>query len=213
MIKAVFLDFDGVIMDSMDLKLDSYCYALSEFQFPRDEIRKIQTASAGLSRFKVIPLMYTALTGKSMPEDLFQHSLELFTHHDEDARAKMVLKQGTMGFFEYAQKAELPLSIVTGTPQEVIDKTLEFHSLRTIFAQVKGSPGSKPLHLQTLLRYFECSPTQTLYIGDAIMDQEASRSVGIPFVGINNGDNPFKSDYLWAELPHLGELTSLLSSS
>jgi beta-phosphoglucomutase-like phosphatase (HAD superfamily) len=38
----IFLDFDGVIMDSMALKLESYCHAFAGLGFGREAIRKLQ---------------------------------------------------------------------------------------------------------------------------------------------------------------------------
>jgi phosphoglycolate phosphatase-like HAD superfamily hydrolase len=49
-------------------------------------------------------------------------------------------------------------------------------------------------------------PEQTLYVGDAVMDFEAARSVGIPFVGIDNGDHPFADLPVAAVMQDLGEL-------
>jgi len=70
-IKNILFDFDGVIMDSMDLKLDSYCFALEKFNYPRQIIKEVQYKFAGLSRYKALRLMYKELSGKEMSPDLF----------------------------------------------------------------------------------------------------------------------------------------------
>ena len=51
---------------------------------------------------------------------------------------------------------------------------------------------------------------QAIYVGDAIQDYKAAQAVGLPFVGINNGDNPFEGLPLIAEFSGLGELPGLL---
>lgn len=205
----VFLDFDGVIMDSMGLKLESYCHAFEGCGFGREAIRKLQLASAGLSRYKTIPLMYESLAGEPMPEDLYQACLARFNAHDDASRGRMALKQGTPEFLEAARAMDLPLAIITGTPQEVIDRTIDHFSLRPHFVRVCGAPGSKLQHLERLLGEFKLDPARCLFAGDAIKDQEAAVAAGIPFVGVNNGDDPFRPEGMVAEVKSLERMLAL----
>ena len=199
-------------MDSMGLKLDSYCHAFEGFGFGRDAIKKLQLATAGLSRYKVIPLMYASLSGEAMPDDLYREALARFNAHDESSRGKMVLKQGTEAFLKAAQALDLRLAIVTGTPQEVIDKTIDQFHLHSFFVRVCGSPGTKAQHLETLVAEFRLDPLQCLAVGDAIKDQEAAQSLSIPFVGVNNGDDPFRPEGLLAEIKTLDQLLPLITA-
>lgn len=207
----VFLDFDGVIMDSMGLKLDSYCHAFEGCGFGREAIRKLQLASAGLSRYRTIPLMYTSLSGEEMPEELYRRCLERFNEHDDASRGKMALKTGTAEFLEASRASDLPLAIVTGTPQEVIDRTVDHFGLRPYFVRVCGVPGSKVQHLERLVGEFALDPARCLFAGDAIKDQEAAAALGMPFVGVNNGDDPFRQEGMVAEVKSLDKLMALFS--
>lgn len=206
----VFLDFDGVIMDSMGLKLDSYCYALDGFGFAREDIRRVQLASAGISRQKTIPLMYETLSGLPMTETLYLLALERFTLHDDASRVRMKLKHGAREFLEAALAAKVPLAVITGTPQEVIEKTIAHFWLRPYFVRVCGTPGDKVLHMERLMGEFALQAARCLYSGDAIKDQEAAEALGIPFAGVNNGDNPFRPEGLLMEIRGLDELIPLL---
>jgi phosphoglycolate phosphatase-like HAD superfamily hydrolase len=206
----VILDFDGVIMDSMGLKLESFCHALEGFGFSREAIGKLQLATAGLSRYKVIPLMYASLAGEAMPDELYREALARFNAHDEASRGKMVLKRGTEQFLQGAQALDVPLAVVTGTPQEVIDKTMEYFRLGIYFRSVLGSPGSKSQHLETLLKEFRLDPASCLFVGDAVKDQEAAAALGIPFAGVNNGDDPFRLEDLVVEIKTLDQLLPLI---
>lgn len=207
----VFLDFDGVVMDSMGLKLDSYCHAFDGLGFPREAVRKLQLASAGLSRFKTIPIMYESLAGGPMPEDLYRSCLARFTDHDEASRARMTLKEGAAEFLASARASGLRLAIVTGTPQDAIDRTVERFALRPYFERVCGAPGTKVEHLGSLLGEFRLDPARCLFVGDAVLDQEAATAAGVPFAGIDNGDNPFRPGNLVAETGSLGGLLPLIA--
>ncbi|HKP95971.1 MAG TPA: HAD family hydrolase [Fibrobacteria bacterium] len=206
----VFLDFDGVIMDSMALKLESYCHAFEGLGFGREAIRKLQLASAGMSRFLTIPLMYRSLSGEAMPEALCARALARFHEHDDASRGRMVLKQGAGEFLSAAREAGIPLAIVTGTPQEVIEKTVDHFGLRPFFARVCGSPGTKERHLERLVEEFSLRPESCLFAGDAIKDQEAAGALRIPFAGVNNGDDPFRPEGLLLEIEGLDALIPFL---
>jgi phosphoglycolate phosphatase-like HAD superfamily hydrolase len=178
--------------------------------FHKDAIRKLQLASAGLSRFKTIPLMYEALSGKAMPEGLCAQALERFNAHDDASRAKMVLKSGAPEFLAAAREAGVPLAIVTGTPQEVIEKTVDHFALRPYFARVCGTPGGKARHLERLLGEYSLQPERCLFAGDAVKDQEAAAAVRMPFIGVNNGDDPFRPEGLHLEIKGLDALIPFL---
>jgi HAD superfamily hydrolase (TIGR01549 family) len=207
---AVFLDFDGVIMDSMALKLESYLHALSPWTKDREAVRALQLASAGLSRFKVIPYMFQGLLGRPMPEESYREALERFTEHDEASRARMELKPGTARFLAAAKAAGIPLAIVTGTPQEAIDRTIAHFGLGPFFREVRGSPGLKKEHLLDLLATWKLEASRCYYVGDAVMDQEAAAAARIPFIGVDNGDHPFAPGGLVAEVANLDPLPELL---
>ena len=204
------LDFDGVIMDSMGLKLDSYCHAFAGFGFAREDIRRLQLASAGLSRFKTIPYMYETLSGKPMPPELAARALDSFREHDEASREKMRPMDGALEFLDAARQRRIPIAIVTGTPQEVIDRTIAYFSLGGYFIQVKGTPGAKSDHLARLAKATRADPARCLYVGDATKDQEAAVAVGMPFAGVNNGDDPFHPEGLSLEIRGLRDLIPIL---
>jgi phosphoglycolate phosphatase-like HAD superfamily hydrolase len=205
-----FLDFDGVVMDSMALKLDSYCHAFDGMGFDRDAVRKLQLESAGLSRQKTIPIIYEALAGAAMPEDLYAQALARFTAHDDASRSRMAFKAGAMEFLEAARSAGIPVAIVTGTPQEVIEKTVAYFRLEPFFTRVCGTPGSKTAHLERMLGEFSLRAERCLFAGDAIKDQEAAVAVGMPFAGVNNGDDPFRAEGLTLEIKGLDALIPFL---
>lgn len=206
----VFLDFDGVVMDSMALKLASYCHAFEGMGFDREAVRKLQLESAGLSRQKTIPLIYAALAGAAMPEDLYAQALARFSAHDDASRSRMTLMAGALEFLEAAGTAGIPVAIVTGTPQEVIEKTVVYFRLEPYFKRVCGTPGSKSAHLERMLGEFSLKAARCLFVGDAIKDQEAAVAVGMPFAGVNNGDDPFRAEGLTMEIKGLDALIPFL---
>ena len=206
----IFLDFDGVIMDSMALKLESYCHAFDGLGFSKDAIRLLQLSSAGLSRQKTIPLMYESLAGKPMPEDLFAMALARFGAHDDASRSRMALMPGAAEFLAAAREGGTRLAVVTGTPQDVIEKTVAHFHLGGFFTRVCGTPGGKAQHLDRMLKEFSVFADRCLFVGDAIKDQEAALAVGMPFAGIDSHPDPFVREGALMRIRDLGDLVPAL---
>lgn len=209
--RHVFLDFDGVVMDSMTLKLDAYCHALAEFGFERAAVRAQQLLYAGLSRSRALPLMYKALSGGSeLDADAQVRVLERFAEEDIRLRPRMRLMPGAEGFLEEALRRGMPLTVVTGTPQEVVDGTMERFGLGRFFRGVHGSPPLKAEHLAVLPGRHGLRADQTLYVGDAVQDINAAEAAGMPFVAVDHGDGAFVGRRPVATVGGLRDLPALL---
>ena len=209
--RHIFLDFDGVIMDSMALKLDAYCHALAEFGFDRAAVREQQLLYAGLSRSRALPLMYKALSGgNDLPVDVQARVLERFAEEDIRLRPRMTLMPGAEMFLEESLRRGMPLTVVTGTPQEVVDGTVERFGLGRFFREVHGSPPLKAEHLAALPMRLGLLPAEALYVGDAVQDINAAESAGMPFVAVDHGDGAFDGRKPIATMKSLRELPALL---
>jgi len=211
MVKAILFDFDGVIMDSMGLKLDTYCFALQQFDFPYADIKDLVHTLAGLSRQKTLALMYEALSGKKITERTAMDLVSRFTEHDENSRALMLPMPGTLPFLEKVH-AQVYTAIVTGTPQAVIDKTVTYHRLDTYFDEVRGSPQSKVDIVEDLISRQDIPRDQWIFIGDGKTDQDAADVCQIRFVGLDQGTVSFTHSRAWKVVSTLIDLLPLFDS-
>lgn len=210
----IFLDFDGVIMDSMTLKLDAYCHALAGYGFQREQVRVQQLLYAGLSRSRALPLMFKALSGgRAITPEEQARVLERFAEEDIRLRPRMRLMPGVTGFLEEAARRDIPLVVVTGTPQEVVDGTVAHFGLAAYFREVRGWPPLKDKHLQELLDRLGLRADEAIYVGDAVQDINAAEAVGIPFIAVDHGDGAFTGRTPVATLKGLDGLPSLLGWS
>lgn len=196
----------------MELKLDAYLHAFEGQGFAPAAVKKVQLETAGLSRQRVIRLIYRSLGGAEMPEALYEEALQRFTARDEENRLRMRFIPGALEFLQ-TESRRRPLALITGTPQEVIDKTVEVFGLAPYFRRICGTPKTKPEHLRELLREWGLKAEETLFVGDSVQDQNGAREAGVPFVGIDPGDHPFREEPLLFTLPSLGELSGYLGGA
>ncbi len=205
MIKAIFFDFDGVIMDSMTLKLDAYCACLKEYRLARTDVDRIMREYMGQSRHKIIVELYEKLVGGTIPSDVFEKALTEFNRQDEDAREKLTYLPGSLEFIR-AVHADRFTAVVTGTPEEFILKTTAHHGLDQYFDIVRGSPDTKREIVAELLGAHSLSTAEAIFIGDGRTDQEAADHHGIRFVGFDNGEISFEPATAWQVVTNLDEL-------
>jgi phosphoglycolate phosphatase len=76
---------------------------------------------------------------------------------------------------------------------DTMGQVLELHGLADCFDLVVTAldvdrPKPDPEQLWTILRHFELSPEQLLFIGDSQVDAEAAGSAGVPFVAFCNAN-------------------------
>lgn len=209
MIQGIFLDFDGVIMDSMGLKLESYCYALAEFDFDRDSIQRIQLEYTGESRNKVLQRMHQQITGREPDDETLAELVQRFGQHDDDSRALMEPLPGAVEFLEAVHRSHY-LALVTGTPQFAIDATMDHHNLGKYFQDVCGSPREKTEILQTLRRTHKLQASECIMVGDGKTDQRAADANAMRFVGMACDGASFEPSSAWMVVTSLPELLPVI---
>jgi len=205
MSKAIFFDFDGVIMDSMALKLEAYCECLREFNFSRDDVNRLVREHMGQSRRRIIVWIYEELTGKKITDEIFETALAKFNELDEAARAKWQFLPGSLEFIQKVH-ADHFTAVVTGTPENFILKTTAYHDLDQYFDIVRGSPDKKSKIVSELLEANSLDPADCIFIGDGKTDQEAANHCGMRFVGFDNGESSFNPETAWKVVTNLEQL-------
>jgi HAD superfamily hydrolase (TIGR01509 family) len=66
-------------------------------------------------------------------------------------------------------------------------------------------PKPHPEQLLAVLAHFRIAPEQMVYIGDSLLDAEASQAAGVPFIAFQNSDLP--ADW---HIQELSEIPSIL---
>jgi HAD superfamily hydrolase (TIGR01549 family) len=209
-VDAVAFDFDGVILDSAGIKTQAF-ERLFESEGPQAQARILEhhKANAGISRFVKFRWAYREVLRRPLPESEERALGERFNSLVEEAVAAAAWIPGAREFLE-AHHATVPLYVVSGTPQEELERIVRRRGLTGTFRRTLGSPASKCELLTRIAQELRVQLRRVVMVGDAANDLAGARAAGTSFIGVcpASSPNPFPSDV--RVLPDLRPLADAL---
>lgn len=191
---AVFFDFDGVILDSVDVKTNAFATMFRKYG-PEIEraVVEYHLANGGVSRFKKFEYYYRHLLKKNINQETLNDLGEEFSRLSLNGVLKAPFIDGAMETLKNLKKMQTPTFVASGTPQEEIVCIINKRELSQYFKEVHGSPKKKQEIIKDIARRYGFILENCLFIGDAITDFEAARECGTQFIGIvkTGGGSPF----------------------
>lgn len=181
-VKAVALDFDGVILESAVIKIRAFEGVFADHPEHLDEIIQHHLNNVGVSRYEKFKYVYanilkTQLTSEEMnllAIRFSELSLEKVKYCKEVSGALSFLKESL---------GKCLLFVVSGTPQRELEEVIEFRGLSNYFTRIFGSPPAKKMIFSQILEDWNLEPADTVFVGDSMTDFRQAYSLGIPFIG------------------------------
>jgi len=207
-LKAVALDFDGVILESLDLKARAFRTLFQDYPEHLDRIVKLHEENGGLSRYEKFSIIYRDYLQKPLSEDEERRLDRAFSNLVVKEILVCAFVPGALEFLgQMAEQA--PLFVVSGTPEAELRTIIRQRDLDRYFRRVYGSPRSKESLLHEILSVHGWRSSEVVFIGDSLADFRAAASVGMPFIGRvpAREANPFPSAVRWI-VPDLKDLMS-----
>lgn len=181
-IDVVILDFDGVILESVDIKTEAFRALFQEHPEHVEAVAAYHRLHGGVSRREKLIVMHRDILGCPLAPDGVDAWCDRF--------AAIVLQQvlacpfvpGARAFL--ARHADvLPLFVASGTPQDELRRIVAKRDLGRYFQGVYGSPATKTAIAADILARCSCPPGRAVLVGDSITDAQAAASLGLRFVG------------------------------
>ena len=192
--EAVFFDFDGVILDSVDVKTKAFAKMFRQYgQEVEKKVVEHHLNNGGVSRFDKFRYYYEEILNKPVNEEIIKTLSAQFSDLVIDGILASPFMPGAKESLERLKKKEIPCYIVSATPYDEINLIVEKKELRGYFKEVHGSPRKKWEICRKIITKENYNPQNCLFIGDAMSDYEAAQKNGIYFLGIvGNGEiSPF----------------------
>ncbi|MEK4153596.1 pyrophosphatase PpaX [Paenibacillus odorifer] len=183
MIECVLFDLDGTIVDTNELIISSFMYALKD------------NGLAPLTREEIIPHMGTTLqqqmrvfSGLEDVNGTLEKSYRSYNneHHDELVRSFPLVKET----IEELSRRGIKLGIVTTKIRPTTIKTLErfdllkyMDTIVTVNDVTEPKPHQEPV--LTAVKNLGVDPRKTLMIGDSAVDIQSAKAAGVYAVGVS----------------------------
>ena len=188
MVKTIFWDFDGVIMNSMPIRNKGFELVLKDY--PSTEVAQLMTyhlSNGGLSRYVKFRYFFEKIRREiNVTEDKILRYASMFSKVMlKELKNPDLLIDDSLAFIK-SNYGRYDMHIVSGSDQTELRQICSSIGIDQYFSTINGSPASKTEILKELLNRFEYQTQNCVLVGDSINDLSAAKSFGIHFIGYNN---------------------------
>jgi len=210
-IDAIFLDFDGVILESVDIKGWAFGKLFEDYPEHVDEIVAFHHANGGMSRFDKFRFIYSKILKEPLSGKKFDELCEQFSGVVYERVLKCDFVPGALEFLKKYHKI-FHMFIISGTPHEEIKRIVADKGLSGFFEGVFGSPATKGYWVQKIIEKEKWNANRILFIGDAMSDYRAALENNIRFVArVTDGKDIFEGDKVNWRIRDFCELEKILN--
>ena len=177
----VFIDFDGVIKDSVEVKSNAFMRLFDPFgQDVAIKVRNHHEENGGMSRYEKLPL-YLRWGGEEPSDNLVKEYSKRFS---KLVKQNVIDSEWVPGILDFFRKNfdKNTFLLVTSTPQFEIEEILLSLNIRNFFKEVIGAPTKKTDAIQMLLEKYFIAPESSVMIGDSLSDYHAAKENGVLFL-------------------------------
>ena len=189
MTRAIIFDFDGVILDSVEIKTRAFARLFEEHgpEVSRQVVEH-HLAHGGVSRFRKFAHIYEHILHRPMPEGESERLGEKFSALVFDEVTKAAWIPGAPEFLQQHHGRCL-FFIASGTPQDELERIVRLRDLEKYFTGVFGSPATKDEIIRRIMTRYDLNAPEVMFVGDAMTDYQAAQAGKVSFIGIAPEDS------------------------
>lgn len=181
-IKNFILDFDGVLVESLDIKSKGFYRIYSKYG--NDIGSKVvmhHNNNLGMPRKEKFKYYHRFFLNKLL-NDIELKSIESeFSKYIVDKIIKCKEVEGSIDFLENF-KNNLNFWIVSATPDKELKYIIKKRNLSKFFKNCYGSNFNKPEAIEKIINIYNLDKNETAYIGDAFSDYKAAMKSNVFFI-------------------------------
>jgi len=188
MIQIIILDFDGVILESVEVKSEAFRKLFSFAPEYVAAIVQFHRENGGMSRFDKINYIYKNILKQELTSSGFQ---ELSDNFSELVFHEVITAPYVSGAYEFLEKfhTKIPLYVVSATPEDELIAIVREKELTRYFRKIYGSPRKKTDCIHEILASNNAPPLSVIFVGDARNDWDAAKAAHVRFVGRNGPED------------------------
>jgi phosphoglycolate phosphatase-like HAD superfamily hydrolase len=198
-LRAVVFDFDGVLVESTEVKTWAFRELFKDFPLHQEKIVRLHKENQGISRFEKFEIIYRDFLKQPLSGEGQQRLSKVFSSLVYDRVLACPFVLGTIELLDYLE-SKVALFTASATPEEEVQHLVEEKGIGHYFQNVYGSPRNKVEIITDIVKKNGWVNHQVVFVGDAINDYDAARDADIGFIGrVPAGcRNPFPPDGLLA---------------
>lgn len=182
--KAVIFDFDGVLVDSVNIKGQAF-RRIYEFHGDEiaDKVHAYHMENGGVSRREKFKHYAKEFFNKELDaceiEDLSDQFSNIVTN-------MVVNASWIAGAKEFLDKhhEELSLYVASATPEEELLDIIKKRAMDEYFVSIKGSPTKKSDNIKHIIEQAGIEKNEIVMIGDSKTDYDAANKNDIDFIAV-----------------------------
>lgn len=178
--KAFFFDFDGVILESANIKTEAF----GEMYRPvglENEVLKYHLQNQGVSRYEKFRWIAENLENRAIDEVEVEEKALQFNDLVFSKVLSASFVPGVKRLLDKLKEWGTPCLVASGTPQDELQRIVMERGLNHYFRGVFGSPDKKIAIINRECSEYGWNPEDCLFLGDASTDYEAAKATGCKF--------------------------------
>ncbi|MFT4304858.1 MAG: HAD family hydrolase [Candidatus Woesearchaeota archaeon] len=184
--KAVIFDFDGTLIKSENIKLNSFIQIFYEKYNKKKGIKKIYNPLIGKATIdkKIEIIIENILKRKSTKKEIKEFKKEFSKRYKQNLSTCPVIS--CIYLIDYIKANTKYLFVVSLHEKKDVKDILKHCSLFDLFTNVYGGPKNKKENIINLMKKYKLNNKDILYIGDTENDILVSKKLKIKSIGVNN---------------------------
>ncbi len=198
--KVIVLDFDGVIVESNEIKYSAFREVFKSYPQHMEEIIKYHKAYPAVDRYSKFNFIADNILKLSNSENIKKQWADDYSRLTRQAVVDCPFVFGALDFLEHFGSDMLYLA--SATPSAELNIILEQRDLKKYFKKIYGAPLNKADVLKEIQKLENVLLEEMLFIGDSPSDQDAAIKANVPFIG-RRSDSALTAQKLFGDLKQI----------